>query len=262
MSIVTKVPTQASVKPTAIPEQDNARPAKPEPVRGEPLKGRVDAVDAGRLYGWAFDPQAPGARLIIRVLLDGKPIAEAVADKERPDLKRNGVGDGIHAFDVMLPQFASARAGELVVIAISGAGVEQALRVPKPDEQAAEALIAAPMTRILDKLDMLMAAQRQLQVSQRSLQRPAATIDGTGGATPGDLGEVCGAIEGLRGDLNQRMTELDVHLMRMDGVVAGLEKRLELLHKRAGGDARPLFLLLFVLVGFAAGALMTVGVLR
>eukprot|EP01132_Coremiostelium_polycephalum_P010136 gene10136-12431_t len=236
MSIVTKVPTQASVKPTAIPEQDNARPAKPEPVRGEPLKGRVDAVDAGRLYGWAFDPQAPGARLIIRVLLDGKPIAEAVADKERPDLKRNGVGDGIHAFDVMLPQFASARAGELVVIAISGAGVEQALRVPKPDEQAAEALIAAPMTRILDKLDMLMAAQRQLQVS--------------------------GAIEGLRGDLNQRMTELDVHLMRMDGVVAGLEKRLELLHKRAGGDARPLFLLLFVLVGFAAGALMTVGVLR
>ncbi|MBR7539104.1 hypothetical protein KC221_23240, partial [Mycobacterium tuberculosis] len=88
------------------------------------------------------------------------------------------------------------------------------------------------------------------------------TIDGTGGATPGDLGEVSSAIEGLRSDLNQRMTELDVHLMRMDGVVAGLEKRLELLHKRAGGDARPLFLLLFVLVGFAAGALMAVAVLR
>ncbi len=56
--------------------------------------------------------------------------------------------------------------------------------MPKPDEQAAEALIAAPMTRILDKLDMLMAAQRQLQVNQRSLQRVAPTLDASGNAAP------------------------------------------------------------------------------
>ena len=97
-----------------------------------------------------------------------------------PGSEAHSIGDGAHAFDVMLPQFAAMRAGELVVVAISGAGVEQALRVPKPDEQAAEALIAAPMTRILDKLDMLMAAQRQLQVNQRSLQRTAPVIDGIG----------------------------------------------------------------------------------
>ncbi|QND54708.1 hypothetical protein HB779_22280 (plasmid) [Phyllobacterium sp. 628] len=236
-------------------------PVKAETAKVEPVKGRVDAVDAGRLYGWAFDPSAPDQRLTIRVLLDGKPIAEATADKERPDLKRNGIGDGIHAFDVMLPQFAAMRPGELVVIAISGAGVEQALRVPKPDEQAAEALIAAPMTRILDKLDMLMAAQRQLQVNQRSLQRPA-TIEGTTSNGPVDLVDISGSIEGLRGDLNQRMTELDVHLMRMDGVVAGLEKRMEDLQKRTGGDAKPMFLLLFVLVGFVAGALLTIATLR
>jgi hypothetical protein len=261
MSIVTKVPAQTSAMPTTTPQQDNTKQVKPEPAKTEPIKGRVDAIDDGRLYGWAFDPSAPDARLIIRVMLDGKPIAEAVADKDRPDLRRNGIGDGIHAFDVMLPQFASLRAGDLVVIAISGAGVEQSLRVPKPDEQAAEALIAAPMTRILDKLDMLMAAQRQLQVNQRSLQRPSQTIDGAS-ATPSDLGDIGNSLEGLRSDVNQRMTELDVHLMRMDGVVAGLEKRLELLHKRSGGDAKPLFLLLFVMVGFAAGALMAVGVMR
>ncbi len=126
------------------------------------MKGRVDAIEEGRLYGWAFDPSYPTERLIIRVLLDDKPIAEAPADKDRPDLKRNGIGDGMHAFEVMLPQFAVARAGELVVVAANATGAEQKLRVPKPDEQAAEALIAAPMTRILDKLDMLMAAQRQL----------------------------------------------------------------------------------------------------
>jgi hypothetical protein len=256
MSVVTKVSAQASAKPNATPEQDNAQPAK-----AEPMKGRVDAVDDGRLFGWAFDPSAPGKRLTIRVLLDGKPIAEAIADKERPDLRRNNIGDGAHAFDVMLPQFAAIRAGELVVVAISGSGVEQALRVPKPDEQAAEALIAAPMTRILDKLDMLMAAQRQLQVNQRSLQRAAPVIDGTGNASTVDLVDISGSIEGLRGDFNQRLTELDVHLMRMDGVVAGLEKRIEALQKQTSGEIKPLFMLLFVLVGFAAGAIVSISVL-
>jgi hypothetical protein len=256
MSVVTKVSAQASAKPNATPEQDNAQSAKVEP-----MKGRVDAVDDGRLFGWAFDPSAPGKRLTIRVLLDGKPIAEAIADKERPDLRRNNIGDGAHAFDVMLPQFAAIRAGELVVVAISGSGVEQALRVPKPDEQAAEALIAAPMTRILDKLDMLMAAQRQLQVNQRSLQRAAPVIDGTGNASAVDLVDISGSIEGLRADFNQRLTELDVHLMRMDGVVAGLEKRIEALQKQSSGEIKPLFMLLFVLVGFAAGAIVSISVL-
>ena len=161
----------------------------------------------------------------------------------------------------MLPQFAAIRAGELVVVAINGSGVEQALRVPKPDEQAAEALIAAPMTRILDKLDMLMAAQRQLQVNQRSLQRAAPVIDGTGNASAVDLVDISGSIEGLRADFNQRLTELDVHLMRMDGVVAGLEKRIEALQKQSSGEIKPLFMLLFVLVGFAAGAIVSISVL-
>ncbi|WP_410010499.1 hypothetical protein [Phyllobacterium zundukense] len=256
MSIITNVSAQAPIQPGAVPQQDNTQAKKMEPT-----KGRVDAIDDGRLFGWAFDPAAPTKRLTIRVLLDGKPIAEAVADKDRPDLKRSGIGDGGHAFDVMLPQFAAMRAGELVVVAINGAGVEQALRVPKPDEQAAEALIAAPMTRILDKLDMLMAAQRQLQVNQRSLQRIAPVIDGSGGSTAVDAADVSNSIENLRGDVNQRLTELDVHLMRMDGVVAGLEKRMESLQKRSGGDVKPLILLLFVLVGFAAGAILSMSVM-
>jgi hypothetical protein len=256
MSIITNVSAQAPIQPGAVPQQDNTQAKKMEPT-----KGRVDAIDDGRLFGWAFDPAAPTKRLTIRVLLDGKPIAEAVADKDRPDLKRSGIGDGGHAFDVMLPQFAAMRAGELVVVAINGAGVEQALRVPKPDEQAAEALIAAPMTRILDKLDMLMAAQRQLQVNQRSLQRIAPVIDGSGGSTAVDAADVSNSIENLRGDVNQRLTELDVHLMRMDGVVAGMEKRMESLQKRSGGDVKPLILLLFVLVGFAAGAILSMSVM-
>ena len=66
----------AADKPDVTPEQNNAKP----------LKGRVDAIDQGRVFGWAFDPETPEKRLAIRVLLDGKVIAEALADRNRPDL--------------------------------------------------------------------------------------------------------------------------------------------------------------------------------
>lgn len=255
MNIATKIPSEVAQKPV------EAQSASPTAQRAEAIKGRVDAIEEGRLYGWAFDPSYPTERLIIRVLLDDKPIAEAPADKERPDLKRNGIGDGLHAFEVMLPQFAAARAGDLVVVAANAAGNEQKLRVPKPDEQAAEALIAAPMTRILDKLDMLMAAQRQLQVNQRSLQRAAPTIDSSGNAAPAELLDIAGSVDALRTDLHQRMTELDVHIMRMDGVVAGLEQRMEDVRKRSSGDIKVLFVLAAVLTGFVAGALLTLAVM-
>ncbi|WP_341486955.1 hypothetical protein [Pararhizobium sp. A13] len=236
--------TSPAERPDAASEQDNAKP----------MNGRVDAVDMGRIFGWAFDPMAPDQRLTIRVLLDSKVIAEAVADRNRPDLRRNGIGDGKHAFEIALPEPVQSRASDLVVVARNGSGSEQALRVPQPDEQAAEALIAAPLTKVLDKLDLLMAAQRQLQVSQRSVQRtPQVDADKSETGTVG-LTDVSNAIESLRVDISQRLNDLDVHLMRLDGVVAGMEKRQNTLQKRANGELKPLLLLLFVLVGFAAGA--------
>ncbi|MEK1876124.1 MAG: hypothetical protein AAAC50_27480 [Rhizobium altiplani] len=226
-------------RPDVAPDQDNAKP----------VNGRVDAIDMGRIFGWAFDPVAPDQRLTIRVLLDGKVIAETVADRNRPDLRRNGIGDGNHAFEIALPDPVQSRANDLVVVARTGSGSEQPLRVPQPDEQAAEALIAAPLAKVLDKLDLLMASQRQLQVSQRALQR-APDVD----KTETGLTDVRNAVESLWVNIGQRLNDLDVHLMRLDGVVAGLEKNLSALQKRKNGELKPLLLLLFALVGFAAGA--------
>ena len=226
-------------RPDVAPDQDNAKP----------VNGRVDAIDMGRIFGWAFDPVAPDQRLTIRVLLDGKVIAETVADRNRPDLRRNGIGDGNHAFEIALPDPVQSRANDLVVVARTGSGSEQPLRVPQPDEQAAEALIAAPLAKVLDKLDLLMASQRQLQVSQRALQRAPDVDKAETGLT-----DVRNAVESLWVNIGQRLNDLDVHLMRLDGVVAGLEKNLSALQKRKNGELKPLLLLLFALVGFAAGA--------
>lgn len=221
----------------------------------KPVSGRVDAIDQGRVFGWAFDPAEPQRRVAIRVILDGKTIAEADADRDRPDLKRNGIGDGKHAFEIALPEPAVTRASDLVVVAVNGSDNEQALRVPRPDEQAAEALIAAPLSKVLDRLDVLMGAQRQLQVSQRSFMR-TQQIDDAGEAETVELIDISTAVASLRTEITQRLSDLDVHLMRLDGVVAGMEKTLSGLQKRSNGELKPLLLLLFVLVGFAAGAAM------
>ncbi len=73
--------------------------------------------------------------------------------------------------------------------------------------------------------------------------------------------DIASSVDGLRTDLHQRMTELDVHIMRMDGVVAGLEQRMEDVRKRSSGDIKLLFMLMFVLAGFVAGALLTLAVM-
>ena len=230
-------------RPSAMAEQNNVKP----------VNGRVDAIDQGRLFGWAFDPAEPQRRVAIRVILDGKTIAEAAADRDRPDLRRNGIGDGKHAFEIALPEPAVARTSDLVVVAVNGQDSEQTLRVPLPDEQAAEALIAAPLTKVLDRLDVLMAAQRQLQITQRSLMR-TQQIDDTDENETVSLVNISTAVASLHLEITQRLNDLDVHLMRLDGVAAGMERTMSGLQKRSNGELKPLLLLLFALVGFAAGA--------
>lgn len=230
----------------AIPFQQKPKAASPEG-----LAGRVDAIDGGRLYGWAFDRSQPEARIGITVSLGTTLLVEVKADKLRSDLRRNGVGDGQHAFDIPLPEEALARQRELSIVAISPTGEERVLYAPTLDEQAAEALIAAPLTRVLDKLELLMAAQRQLQLNQRGLQRQATDPEAGGAeASPAHIGQ----IEMTQVEIVSRLSELEVFLMRFDGIIAGLESRIDALTRRGHGEMKPMFLVLATLVGVIAGA--------
>jgi hypothetical protein len=68
------------------------------------VTGFIDAITDDRVFGWAWDPQRASTRLAIRIEVDGKPVATAVADQSREDLASNGVGDGAHAFEAILAQ--------------------------------------------------------------------------------------------------------------------------------------------------------------
>jgi hypothetical protein len=66
-------------------------------------KGYIDGVRNGSIFGWALDPERPGARIELEVQLDGEAIGGCLADLERDDLASKGIGDGRHGFRVGLP---------------------------------------------------------------------------------------------------------------------------------------------------------------
>lgn len=66
------------------------------------LVGRVDDIDNGTVYGWAYDKSAPEHRVEIQVLWGEKEVYRGAANKFRPDLEGGGFGDGHCAFEVAL----------------------------------------------------------------------------------------------------------------------------------------------------------------
>jgi hypothetical protein len=109
-------------------------------------------------------------------------VASGTADMARVDLRRNGIGDGSHAYEVDLPEDFAAASGSLTVVAVSPAtGEEVVLQAPSQDERAAEAAISAPLNKVLDRLELLIEAQRRSQILQReaaeTLRKTANSIE-------------------------------------------------------------------------------------
>lgn len=67
------------------------------------LQGHIDAIESGRIYGWAWNPEKPDQRISIDIYLRGDLIGSVLADRFRQDLMDIKVGDGNHAFVFDLP---------------------------------------------------------------------------------------------------------------------------------------------------------------
>jgi glycosyltransferase involved in cell wall biosynthesis len=66
-------------------------------------RSHLDLVRRDRITGWARDEDEPGRPLLVRILDNGAPIAEVLADHYRDDLQAAGIGDGHHAFSFTVP---------------------------------------------------------------------------------------------------------------------------------------------------------------
>ena len=67
-----------------------------------PLQGHLDAVDAQRIAGWAYDPSLPTAPVLLEVRDGDGVIARVRANRYRGDLEAAGIGDGRHGFELRL----------------------------------------------------------------------------------------------------------------------------------------------------------------
>ncbi|CAM5215480.1 hypothetical protein ARD30_00075 [Bosea thiooxidans] len=216
------------------------------------LNGRVDALDGSRLHGWIWDETRPDEAMTVRLYCDGKLVCEAKADQSRIDLRRNGIGDGRHAFSMDLDEALLAARARLTVIGVSPTtGSELELRLPAPDELAAEAAIAVPLSRFFDKVEVLIALNRRGQLAQKELSekldRIAARLEENHA-----LAEAAKVDAETQSEIARRLGELDVFQLRFDGTLRGFDERLAAIRKEARAPLRQVTVILGFLSGLAA----------
>ncbi|MEQ9348376.1 MAG: hypothetical protein RIG26_18240 [Thalassospira sp.] len=244
--------------------EDNAQSAATNPAAPidaksatPTLEGRVDAIDQKRLFGWVWSPERPDARVEVVIRLNGHALLRVSAENERVDLRRNGIGDGKHAFEAELPDAAMANVESLSVCAVIPETREEIdLKIPSQSEQEAHTALNAPLGKILDRLDRLLAAQHILQNGQREAAKRLVSASKR-------MDELASADDGIEAgvrlvrsgqeELSSRVDELEVFLVRFDKSLGGFDERLSVLTARHTNDLRTPLLVLSCLIGVTAG---------
>ncbi|MCB8821413.1 hypothetical protein [Microvirga rosea] len=241
--------SSAEAKVSAGPQ---GRPAESQ------IQGRLDAIESRRLYGWVWDRTRPEERLLVRVLFRGRTVASGIADKQRIDLRRNGIGDGGYAFEIELPEAVGQDLASVEVVAVSRATDEEVvLPAPSQGERAAEAVISAPLNRVLQQLEVLIAAQHRSQLILREavegirdtadqVERMSSKEDGIGAALE--------VVRSNHGELAQRIADVEVFHMRFDKMIAGFDERIKELTSAADRPMRRAVAVLITLAGISAAS--------
>lgn len=73
-------------------------------LRAAGFQGFIDAIEDGRVFGWAYDPENPAERISVELFHGRNKIGNVVADRHREDLVGHGDGSGHHAFVFTLPK--------------------------------------------------------------------------------------------------------------------------------------------------------------
>lgn len=73
------------------------------------LRGNVDLLEDGRLYGWAQHTAQPEVAVCLEVLMGEAIVARTLANRYRADLWQAGLGSGCQAFEVAFPEALQAQ---------------------------------------------------------------------------------------------------------------------------------------------------------
>jgi hypothetical protein len=168
------------------------------------VAGYLDAMADGRVFGWAWMPDRPEARLRARIEVEGQPPIDVPADRARPDLAANGVGDGAYAFEATVGEGVPSEAVRVVAYdPDSGASLE--LKRPAP---ALVHTMPGEADEIRDALRILWRANRE--VGER-LDALGATVASAAAPVERALAEL--------GDVGARLDAIDAAIFRIDGLL-------------------------------------------
>jgi len=175
------------------------------------LIGRVDDLTNFILKGWAFNKEAPGEHLIIRVNYGTQIVATGIANILRPDLPKSGIGAGDHAFKIDLPPNITSITG-LMVIAQSQKHGEIALPIATNDERTMDALFNAFAKRYDSALVLL---KQEMDGLKESVEDRGSPRDPGEISIPDDLAERLVRLE-------NRMESAEVFFVRIDEMMRQL----------------------------------------
>jgi hypothetical protein len=180
------------------------------------VTGCIDAIAGDRVFGWAWDSQRPAFRIAVRIEVEGKLIATALADQPREDLAANGVGDGAHAFEVAVAKgIPPEKINVFAVCPQTGDSLELTQRPVDGSPSS-----GGPSEEIRSAVNALYRSQRSAQ---------------------GQLQSLTDTVEGLRknisskvndGSVASRLETLEVAIARVDGLLRDQAAALDELARR------------------------------
>ncbi len=215
------------------------------------ILGRIDLADAGRVSGWAWNQARPEQRLEVQIWHGQELLGTTLADRERGDLKRNGIGDGCHAFQFKLDQ-PGLDLGALVAKVVSpGLAEPVPLFRPSETQTVVERTVLVPFVRLQKTLDLI--AERQLK-----LARVCEQLRGEQRRAPDEARALLDQLLGSQQRIEKRLQELDVFQARFDGALLALSEQAANGNQTADG---PLKRTLALLAGVTLVACCTIGLL-
>jgi hypothetical protein len=171
------------------------------------LIGRVDELQNGKIFGWAYNPDNPSEHVVIRVSHGTQVVASGVANIVRPDLPDAGIGDGDHAFAIPVPPNISSFHG-LTIMAQSQKSGEVALQIATNDDRRVDELFAIFAKNYEDAL---VALKEQFDI----LERRFAEVETSDGKTI-DAASLPEELSDRLNRLEMRMESAEVFFMRID----------------------------------------------
>lgn len=214
----------------------------PEPadaeLEGAGYVGFIDAIEWGRVYGWAWNPQAPERRPTVDVFHGDQRIATVAADRHRSDLAEGGIGDGRHAFVLdlppklrgMPPHAFSAYFQDTRMPLGRGPRLAEIDRVPRQgSEEAVSVALAFRVDRIeatVGKLSNLVGALgRELRGQRSSIEEIRRDVLGDHALR--ELQQRFGRLAGQIEDQAKSLASLELFILRLDRQLKASSTRIE-----------------------------------